>query len=600
MILQELCDLYDRLAADPSHANEIARPGWSREKVAWALVIDESGTVLGLYPVLQGEKQKYQELMVPEHDGRTVGIKPFFLCDKGSYLLGIGDKRAQKCHDASRELHESVLQDCDDAGARAALALFNNKDAAESLTQAEVDALSLGGMVMLCLSQPGKPIYERDAVKEAWRLYRESNANDTSVDGWCSVTGRRESLARLFPQVTGVPGAQSSGASLVSYNFDAATSYGKDQAYNASISEEAAFKSGYALKYLLGDKHHRVYQGNTAVVFWTDTPIPLGNDFLLLISGGPVAEDKEVRDGLEQTLKEMRLGRPLSQIDAKAGYCLLGLSPNAARLSVRFFERGTFGSLANRYGWYLRDTEIVGEKGLSLWQLLAQTAPMGKLDNIPSTLVTRCFEAMMSGGEFPKALSELVRSRMRADHGMVTSGGKSYDCMGRRAAVLKACYVRHMRLQGVEPSEKEGIEVALNRENTNMGYLLGRLFAVLERAQQGAISSANATIRDRYIGAASTTPARVFQPLLRGCQAHLSALRKDPSKAWLANKLERELDDIIGRRLPDTGIPKVLSADDQDMFFVGYYQERCDLWVSKAERDAANETASDDNKTKED
>ena len=605
MILQELCSLYDRLASDPETRTNLAHPGWSREKIAWALVINEAGDILNLYPLLQGN-QKYQEHMVPEHDGRTSGIKPFLLCDKSTYLLGIGDKKARQCRQASRELHERILGNCDDQGARATLAFFAREDVADTLSREQIDALGAGGMMSLCLEKPGSFIHERPAVKSAWERLRPQDDGDGKAMGWCTVNGEEKPLARLFPLVTGVPGAQSSGASLVSYNFDASESYGKKQAYNASISEEAAFKAGHALKYLLSSKKHHVYQEGTVIAFWTDTPTPIGNDFLLMLMGGPRAEDEETRRGVEQALGEMRSGKELSELDPDVGYYLLGLSPNAARLSVRFFERGTFGLLAKRYGQYLRDIEIVDERhrqdtmALSFWQMMAQTATLGDLKNVPSTLVTRCFSAMVGGGEFPRALEELVRSRMRADHGEVPYKGKTRDLMGSRAAVLKAYHVRHQRANGIQESEKERVEVALNRENENVGYLLGRLFAVLERAQQGAVSGASATIRDRYIGAASTTPARVFQPLLRGCQAHLGTLRKDPTKAWLATKLERELDQIVGRQLPDTGIPKVLSADDQDMFFIGYYQERYDLWLSKAEKITTYSVTSDSDNHKED
>ncbi len=604
MILQELCLLYDRLAADPDLSAGLAHPGWSKEKVAWSLVIDEDGNPLTMYPLVQGE-QKYQELMVPEHDGRTSGVKPFFLCDKASYVLGVGDSKAPKCHEASRKLHAEVLEDCDDLGARATLAFLSNEEAASSLGPQELDALSNGGMIVLCLDRPGEFIHERKNVRSAWEEFRTRDDGNDETTGWCSVTGERGSLARLFPLVTGVPGAQSSGASLVSYNFDATESYGKSQAYNASISEDVAFKAGHALKYLLGSRQHRVYQGNTAITFWTDAPSPVANSFLSMLVSGQKAEDEVTRRGVAQALQEMKKGKPLTPIDPSVGYCLLGLSPNAARLSVRFFERGTFGELAEKYGQYLRDTEIIDQFNqvdtatLTFWQMVAQAATLGKLENVPSTLVSRCFSAMTDGGEFPKALPELVRSRIRADHGEVPYKGKSYDVMGRRAAVLKACHVRRQRLQGIQQTRKEEVTVALNRENENAGYLLGRLFAVLERAQQGAIPNANATIRDRYIGAASSTPARVFQPLLRGCQTHLSTLRKDPKTAGTAVKLERELDDIIGRHLPDTGIPKILSADDQDMFFIGYYQERCDLWLSRADREALQVPDSDES-TKED
>lgn len=200
---------------------------------------------------------------------------------------------------------------------------------------------------------------------------------------------------------------------------------------------------------------------------------------------------------------------------------------------------------------------------------------------------------MLRGTDFPLSLEQLILSRTRADHG----SNNKWD-MGQRAAILKACLVRRARRRGVELSREENFDMALNKGNTNIGYLLGRLFAVMERAQQGALGEINATIRDRYIGAASSTPARVFQPLLRNCQNHLSKLRKE--RQWLANRLERELDEIVGNLLGDDGLPKTLGMDDQGAFFIGYYQERYDLRHNKGSDGEKIAAAESNNESRED
>lgn len=592
MILRELAALYDRLAQQSSSSDAIPSPGWSEESVSWAIILSAQGEVKGVQPLgIQDEKGKLQplEMLVPEHDGRSgKSPKAYFLCDKASYLLGIGAKEGDASRERSRALHHEVLDSCDDDGARAILGFFDNPGPFGVIEGGLAEELAVGKMMVFCLEWAGSFIHDRAAIRDAWADYLR-NAPGDGPEGYCSVTGEFGRLARLFPQVTGIPGAQSSGASLVSFNFDASESYGKKQAYNAAISEGAAFKAGTALKYLLGKRDRRIVLGNTIVTFWSDRPAPREESLIAaFLNGRTSAEDKVTNELIARAFEEMRKGLPLSGFDGSVGFSILGVSPNAARLSVRFYERQSLGRIAECYGQFLRDVAMVGVEKYSMWGFLLQTACLGKPENVPSTLVSRSFEAMLCGSDFPRGLEQLILSRMRADHG----AGNAWD-MGRRAAILKGCLVRRTRRKGLEMSRKESFDMALNRENENVGYLLGRLFAVMERAQQGALGDTNATIRDRYIGAASSTPARVFQPLLRGCQTHLSTLRKN-NKYWLLRFLEREFDEIVGCLLPgsEEPLPKTLDMDEQGAFFIGYYQERHVLWHSKDDK-AENDTDSE-------
>lgn len=595
MILKELGDLYDRLAADPELSGDIPLSGWSVEKVAWAIVLDRQGSVVGVVPQgIPDEKGKLRPsvMLVPEHDGRSgKNPKPYFLCDKAAFLLGLDENQArgEASRGRSRDMHLEVLERCDDDGARSVLAFFDRSDQLEKLSADQREALGLGGMLVFCLDRPGNYVHERAVVKDAWHRYC-GKASESPV-GHCSVTGEEEPLARLFPQVAGLPGAQSSGASLVSFNFNASESYGKSQAYNASISEDAAFKAGTALKYLLGSHERRIDLGSTIVTYWSDRPAPLENMLLasFLNKQRTPGEDKEVNDAIKKAFDDMLHGRPLRGFDTNVGFCILGVSPNAARLSVRFFERATLGQLAENYGNYLRDTAMDGVKSTSIWGFLLQTASLGKSENVPTTLVTRSFEAMLGGSEFPRALDGMVLSRMRADH----AKRNAWD-MGQRAALLKACRVRRARRQGLEVSREEQIEMALNEENTNVGYLMGRLFAVMEHAQRGALGETNATIRDRYFSSAAATPRRVMAPLMRGYSNHVSALRKQ--KPGVAVILEREVGSIMGLLPGDEALPKTLDVEDQSAFFIGFYQEREHLWSRNADKKTAAEVAVTDSK----
>lgn len=173
--------------------------------------------------------------------------------------------------------------------------------------------------------------------------------------------------------------------------------------------------------------------------------------------------------------------------------------------------------------------------------------------------------------------------------------------MGERAALMKACLVRDERLaaRGREDySHEEGsLKVALDTTNDNEGYVLGRMFAIMERAQREAIDEVNSTIRDRFIGAASSTPARTFGPLMRNFENHISKLKKTPAKTGFGVKLERDFNDAVAL-LPGSGdqiVPATLGANDQINFFVGYHQQQQELWKKREDREAeADELAAAD------
>lgn len=588
MILQGLCDLYERLAEDPFSG--IAPVGWSSEKVAFGIMLSDDGVVQSVIPFSSGEGKnlkKFRIISVPEHAGRSgKSPKPYFLCDTAKYFFAMDEKSGEKRFADSRKLHEDVLRRCSGKAAKAILAFFARGPHPDELRDADREGLEKGGFAVLCSSDTYDPLSNDDEIREAWSRYRSASADD-EVIGCCSVTGKRAPLARLFPMVAGLPGAQSSGASLVSFNFQASESYGKKQTYNASISQDAATASGSALKYLLSDRSRRISLGDTFVVFWADRSAPFEDRTVFsMLLGAPKAEDEETLQRIQNVFERLRSGMPTEDmLDGDITYDILGVAPNAARLSVRFFEQDRLGDIAENVGWYLRDIAMVGVKPTSLHHLLCQTAPSGKEDKIPSTFLHSCFEAMIRGTMFPFALRQLLLERLRSDHGT-----KNRWDLGQRAALLKACLVRTWRKQGYVPTDEERIDVSLNRENANEGYLLGRMFAVMARAQLGAVGDTNATIVERYIGSISTTPNRVFQTLMRGFHTHLSTIHK--KRPGLAVVLSREMDEIIGGMSGVDAVPSTLSSDEQCEFYIGYHQERQVLWASKRE---VNESADNGN-----
>ena len=329
--------------------------------------------------------------------------------------------------------------------------------------------------------------------------------------------------------------------------------------------------------------------GGTTIVFWADRKARIEDAMVLQMLGGAPAsaEDEETLQQAEAALSSIKLGKSLVGVDTSVRYFILGISPNAARLAVRFFETDTLGRLAKSYAQYLKDIDIVdeprlkGRKTTSLLRLLRQTALLSKDDNLPAPLVNPCYRAMLRNTPFPLSLESSLLSRMRADK----AAGNLWD-LRDRASLMKACLVRRRRhlILGNQSHESE-VTVALNRNNSNVGYLLGRLFAVMERAQQGALGDkVNSTIRDKYMSSAAVTPARVYPTLMSLSQKHLSSLRRGGDRGWLVRMLEQEYEETVNA-LSGEGqpIPATLSSDDQMLFYIGYYHERVHIWTKRSE-----------------
>ena len=91
--------------------------------------------------------------------------------------------------------------------------------------------------------------------------------------------------------------------------------------------------------------------------------------------------------------------------------------------------------------------------------------------------------------------------------------------------------------------------MSLDPANTNKGYLLGRLFAAYEHAQSAALGrNVNATIKDKFYGAASAQPRKVFPLLDKGSANHLSKVGKQ--RPGQKVNLEKPIGEIIEEMSP--------------------------------------------------
>ena len=572
MILSALNDYYLRLA----EREAVPLFGFSQEKISYALVLSVEGELVDVLDVRDnsGKKPQPKSLTVPQPPKRASNISPCFLWDKTSYVLGASAKvsaRTAQEHQAFKTLHLQCLTDQNDPSLTA-LSIFLASWSPEQFQAPLFNEEMLDANVVFRLDGEQKYLHELPAAQ---LLRAKLLAGAEANSGLCLVSGENLPLARLHPAIKGVNGAQSSGASIVSFNLESFGSYGKSQGANAPVSEAAAFAYTTVLNHLLRrDEHNRqrMQIGDASVVFWAlaDTPEKAGNAELLfadLLS--PPSDDAQEAAKVRTVLDAVAKGRPLRELglDLAEGTQLfvLGLAPNASRLSIRFWQSGSLGVFARRLAEHYQDLHIEPlpwKTEPAIWRLLYATVPSrdgkAKAEDISPQLAGEITRAVLTGSRYPRSLLANVIMRMRADG----------DISGLRVALCKAVLTRDLRL-GVKGVNEE-VPVSLDKEASNPGYRLGRLFAVLESAQRNALGTqVNATIRDRYYGAASATPTSIFPMLLRNTQNHLAKVRKE--KPGLAHNLEREIGEIIDGL--GSQFPRSLKLEDQGRFAIGYYHQ---------------------------
>ena len=570
-ILHSLVGLHKRLAADGT----APAFGFSREDISYAIVLSPAGTAVDVQDLRDpsAKTPKPSRRVVPRGVKRSGQPRPNFLWDKTAFALGVTGsdeprvvERVVQEHTAFKEFHRRMLMACEDEGAQALVRFLDRWRAEdfESLRYAE-DMLDVN--IVFRLDGP-KPefLHERPFVDNVWLNHL---AEQDGAKGLCLVTGEHAAIARLHPSVKGVAGAQSSGASMVSFDKDAFRSFGKERGANAPVSERAAFAYTASLNRLLErDSRRRIQIGDATTVFWAeaagdDARAAAAEDLFSLMVEPPTDAEETVK--VADKLAAIADGRPLVQVDPEVDkntrFCVLGLAPNAARVSIRFWYRNTIGELARCISEHWRDLHLEPTPWRTppaAWRLLKETAAQGKAQNIPPTLAGALMRAILGGGRYPRSLLAAVIGRMRTDKNVT----------GLRAAICKACLARDHRLG----KREEDVSVGLDREEANPAYRLGRLFAVYESVQRAALGrGVNATIKDRYFGAASATPASVFPLLERNSASHLASLRKG-EKRGLAHWFDGEIDEILAGM--DTAFPRSLRLEDQGRFAIGYHHQR--------------------------
>lgn len=585
MIITALNRYYKRLDKE----KKVPKEGFSKEKISYAIVLSEKGKAVDVNDIRDssGKKAQPKLLAVPQPPKRSANVAPAFLWGDSKYVLGVagGEKkkdRTLKCHEAFRDKMLETIKDSTD---RELLALqkFLQTWSPEKFTEPPFDNNEQfldQNFVFVFDGNKQKYLHDQPSAGKLW--LSQLREKDNKTIGRCLVTGKNRPIARLHPSIKGVRGAQSIGASIVSFNLSSFESYNKRQGNNSPVSELVANQYTKALNYLLSKgSNQSLVIGDTTAVFWALAENSSSADKAEGLLGGilnPSTDEQETSE-LQKMLSVVSKGRPLKEfnsdldLDPDTRVFILGLSPNSSRLSIRFWQTGSLDFFARKIYQHYRDLKLkplAWKTPPSIWRLLQQTAPSrkGKHDSkdILPHLAGEIMRAIISGRNYPYSLLTTIVMRMRTDG----------DISDLRIALIKAVITRKMRIN----NNKEELPVSLDKNCDNPGYQLGRWFAELENAQQSALEDAKTTIKDQYYGSASANPAATFPTLIRKYHNHISKLDRD-KKGW-AVIIEKNIGEIVDK-LPSE-FPNTLTIEDQGRFAIGYYHQRSLRFTKKEDK----------------
>lgn len=581
MLLQSLVKLYEAWA----EKGEIEKLGWNPVKISYGISLDEEGNVDEIIHLKtnapKGNKEKPSLISLPMPVKRSVGVASNFLYDNATYVFGYDNSnkpdRAKQCFECFRNVGNKVLENSDDEFSTV-IKKFLQKDYSEfenlsdlltelNCTETTVDDILNKGANLL-LMPLGKFPTDSKAICESWNSYYE---HSDAPKGVCLVTGKDDHIAKLHPVIKGIRGAQAAGASLVSFNATAFNSYGKENGYNAPVSEYAAFAYTSALNKLVSDNDHRIFAGDTTVVCWTEDGESAYQDvFAGIFNSDDEVKQKDLHDTIVSIVNGNEVKWEGIPLNPSNNFYILGISPNSARLSVRFFIQNTFGKVMENLLKNQQRMEMVKpgfEKFnyIPLWRILGETVnKKSREKKCKPHLAGDVLNSIINDYNYPSTLYYGILGRISAEQ----------NINWVKASVLKA-YL----LKNYDSKYKEEITVDYNENSNNKAYLLGVLFSNLEEIQNTANPGIKSTIRDRYFTAASSTPSRVFPILIDLAQNHI---KKIPNVGAKVNcqKMLTETMSKLGDKFPNR-----LKLDEKGMFQLGYYQRTQERFTGKEDKE---------------
>jgi CRISPR-associated protein Csd1 len=604
MILQALHDYYRRKMADPDPARRLPAFGREDKEIPFILELTPEGRLAGIKDTRAGDKRKSPaRYLVPQGVKKTSGIAANLLWDTAEYVLALPDPKKLAEAQAKGKAAEYLqrLQDMqsafkariealpapalEDADVKAVLAFLASGLAGAVAAAGGGDIAQTNPLISFRLLGDLDLVCQRPALVT---LPAPSEApDDTSAPSICLVTGERAPAERLHPSIRGVWNAQSSGANIVSFNLDAFNSYGKSQGANAPVSAAAVFAYTTALNHLLArDSRQRMQVGDASTVFWAqraeDAPM---EDWFAQLFG-----DVDDPDGRTEQVRALYEAVRSGRFDGSAGdrrFFVLGLAPNAARVSVRFWHAAPLNDVAQHIRQWFDDLRIArgphDAEYPGLPELLRATAVLGKTENLPPSLGGDVMRSVLTSSPLPLSLLQAAVQRTRADQARKTDAGKPVPHVSHhRAALMKVCLNRLIRRQLLKGKE---IDVSLDEHNRDATYLLGRLFAAYERIQADAAErDLNRSIRDAYFGSAMSNPASVFPRLVELGQRHMSDLRRN--KPGLHTVRDQLLGAIWAQLDAGYRFPNSQPLAERARFALGYYHQRQDFFTRKTDTPA--------------
>ncbi|ETA80089.1 type I-C CRISPR-associated protein Cas8c/Csd1 [Youngiibacter fragilis] len=586
MILLALKEYYDRKICDGS----IAKDGWINGSIDFLIDLDEDGNATDISDLreLDGKRYISKRLDVPNIGKQALkhsnsGKDANFLWDNASFVLGLGEKGDSRL-ESMLAVIEEFSPDTTDIGVRS-VKTFLEKGLRDRthfhniLNHSEFGELFASGSPKLSFRVPAtgfRTVFDSPEVSEALVNVGQQSGTGESHIGTCLITGKQNCIIEATHSVTkGVWGAQTSGACVVSFNKDSFNSYNKIQSYNAPIGKTAASQYTKALNTLLESKKQTMHIGDTTAVFWSERKSMFEDSFSLFFNEPDKDDPEKGTEKIKELLSSFQTGT-YSVDNGDDRFYILGLSPNAARVSIRFWHVGTIAEYSDRIRQYFEDFKIIKPASepeyYSIWRILVNTAVQDKSENIPPNVAGDLVKSILEGTPYPETLLQAVLRRIRSD--------KDNRVKPVRAAIIKAYLNRYYKFH-TNTNYKE-VSLSLDENQKSTGYQLGRLFAILEKIQEEANPGTNTTIRERFYGSACSSPVTVFPNLMRLKNHHLAKMDSKGKVVYFEQLLGNVIENL-------SDFPSHLPLHQQGLFAVGYYHQRQDFFTKKSEKKESQE-----------
>lgn len=613
MLINALCDYYNLLQKSGS----VLPKGYSHVNIHYLISLTKDGIIDSIidYQTDQiDQKQKIKKVpqskIFPKRSEKTAIIANV-IDHRPLYIFGLNlikdtltaedtTNKARDSHQAFVEKQLDFINGLDTPlvnAFRLFLTNWNPENETDNIWLKNLKkAYPTSGYAFCLNTDSSHLLQDEDVIRQRWEKYRQEQLSNAPVYAQCAITGMNSPQARLHNKIKGVPGGQSTGTSLVSFNEDSGKSYGNDQSFNSNISTDVMEKYTESLNFLLAEKdsfgkkkHTRLF-GETTVVYWAQSE---KDEYIDLFSAALFGtQDDRSGELLENLFNNLKTGMlttsqvlQTEELISDTDFYILGLKPASARLTVKFFYQKKFGDIIQSAVQHQKDLQIVSDRlntrgSIAFWEIICElTSPQSTSEKVSPFLLSQLFKSILFGTNYPIALLETVVRRCKTDVNYFSQTNTPYAFLNRtRASVIKAYLNRSNR----KNNRKEEINMALDTQNKDAAYLCGRLFAVLEKVQQEASNNTlNRTIKDSYFSSAASTPAVIFPRLLSLCEYHLRNLKYEV-------KYRKLIQDIMSNI--STEFPNHLTLPEQGKFMLGYYQQYQNFFEKKSEENASDET----------